>query len=82
MTSRTSYRRWLARSSVAAVCAITLAHPGVASAETTESHALSRGNPFHLVGHLLAPVGQAFGFLIVEPMFWVFDNVPKVFELD
>ncbi|MBK7972380.1 MAG: hypothetical protein IPK07_03555 [Deltaproteobacteria bacterium] len=59
--------------------AATLANPGAARAE---NHQERRGNPFHLLGHVLAPVGNAVGFLVVEPFFWVVDNVPAVFRLD
>ncbi|MFN7951764.1 MAG: hypothetical protein U0610_08545 [bacterium] len=63
----------------AAALVAPLATPGAARAEFHESN---RGNPFHIAGHLLAPVGNAFGLLIVEPFFWVVDNVPRVFELN
>ncbi len=49
---------------------------------TGEFHQDARGNPFHLVGHLLAPVGNAFGFLVVDPFYWVVDHVPALFHLD
>ncbi len=64
---------------VAAAFAACLASPRPARAE---QHQAARGNPFHIAGHLLAPVGNAFGFLVVEPFFWVIDNVPLIFDLD
>lgn len=78
MKTRCSARRALTFAAVLAVAA-TVAVPGAASAE---DHQERRGNPFHLLGHLLAPVGNAVGFLVVEPFMWVVDNVPVVFHLD
>lgn len=47
-----------------------------------ELHNQSRGNPFHLLGHVLAPVGNLYGYVIVEPVFFVFDKIKPIFQLD
>lgn len=50
------------------------------------AHAASRdlppALPFYVVGHLLAPVGHLVGLVVVEPIVFVVENVPYVFELD
>lgn len=78
MKTRAETRRVATLTAALALAAV-LAAPGAASAE---DHQERRGNPFHVLGHLLAPVGNAVGFLVVEPFMWVVDNVPAVFRLD
>lgn len=77
MKARTTRRTLHLAASLA--LAASLVAPTAARAEV---HQERRGNPFHLLGHLLAPVGNAVGFLVVEPFMWVVDNVPCVFRLD
>lgn len=79
MTTRRPSARQAVTFAASLALAATLAAPGAARAE---DHQERRGNPFHLLGHLLAPVGNAVGFLVVEPFMWVVDNVPVVFRLD
>lgn len=76
--TRSARSRFLALALSTALVAC-LASPRTARAE---QHEAARGNPFHIAGHLLAPVGNAFGLLVVEPFFWVIDNVPLIFDLD
>lgn len=79
MSARTKIVSRIARTAAALALAAAVTAPVAAHAE--EFHDIGQGNPFHLVGHLLAPVGNAFGFLVVEPVFWVFDHVPALFQL-
>ena len=79
MSERRRRRRSTTRSMAALGLALALASlPATARAEDRDS----RGHPLELAGHLLAPVGQLYGWLVVEPILWVTENVPVIFELD
>lgn len=62
-----------------AVIAFTLtASPSAHAASSDLPPAL----PLYVAGHLLAPVGKVVGLVLVEPLVFLIENVPVVFELD
>ena len=64
---------------------VAMASPALANHDAghvDERRLMSHGTPPWLVGHLLAPVGNIVGYLIVEPLTYVFEGVPQLFDLN
>ncbi len=70
-------RRTLVTVALAFACILISTQPALAS-----SRELPPAVPFYVVGHLLAPVGNIVGWVLVEPFVYLFEAAPLLFELD